>query len=114
MSVRSLSEIHECGGTAAEFVQHFAAKWHDGDWETAEDHWQLIVNRLLRGREMEGLKRRDALRTAEQAAQNFGLPLLLSASDTRCPMCAIVPPPRSSLSPPPSPPAPRRPGTEPS
>ncbi|MGW6903400.1 DUF6313 family protein [Streptomyces sp. NPDC054940] len=103
--MRLLSEIHECGGPSAEFVQHFAAKWHDGDWETAEDHWQRIVNRLLRGREMEGLKPHDALRTAEQEAQNFGLALLLSPSPTRCPMCAIVPPP--------SPPDAPRPGTEP-
>ncbi|WP_086559158.1 DUF6313 family protein [Streptomyces africanus] len=101
MSVRSLHELHEEGGAPAEFVEKFAAAWHDGDWNTAEDHWQLLVNRLLRSRDMEGLKRRDALRTAEREVQNLGLSLLRSGAPTRCPECAVAPPQR-----PPDPPRP--------
>jgi hypothetical protein len=105
MSVRSLFELHACGGPSAEFAEQFAAQWHDSDWDAAEDHWQLIVNRLLQGKDLEIFKRRDALRIAEQQAQTFGLSLLRSPDPTRCPMCAIALP-RSA-------PESRRPAVEP-
>ncbi|WP_405590607.1 DUF6313 family protein [Streptomyces sp. NBC_01092] len=105
MTLRSLFELHACGGTSAEFAEQFTARWHDSDWDAAEDHWQLIVNRLLQGRDLEGLKPGDALRIAEQQAQTFAVSLLRSPDPTRCPMCAIAPP-RSA-------PESRRPAMEP-
>jgi hypothetical protein len=92
MNVRSLYELHEEGGAPAEFVEKFAGTWHDGDWSLAEDHWERLVNKLLQSSDMEGLKRRDALRTAEQEALNLGLSLLRSPAATRCPLCAIASP----------------------
>ncbi|MET9544202.1 DUF6313 family protein [Streptomyces sp. NPDC006627] len=86
-------ELYEGGGSGAEFAEQFAASWHRGDWHQAENHWELLVNRLLQGSEMEGLKLRDALRRAEQEAQNLGLLLLRSTQTTRCPICAVTPQP---------------------
>lgn len=90
--MRSLYELHECGGAETEFAEQFAAKWHDADWDRAERHWELLVNKLLRSSDLEGLKRRDALRTAERVAQNLCRSLLRSPDAARCPLCAIEPP----------------------
>ncbi|AWW36361.1 hypothetical protein DN051_06665 [Streptomyces cadmiisoli] len=91
VSMRSLFALHQSRGPAADFAEYFAAEWHSGDWDLAEDHWELLVNRLLNSRDMEKLKPSEALRRAEQEAVNFGLALLRSSISTRCPICAIAP-----------------------
>ncbi|MFJ4524868.1 DUF6313 family protein [Streptomyces sp. NPDC088810] len=89
MIVRSLSALHDAGGDEERLANQFAVRWHGSDWVLAEDHWERLVSKFLRTKEMEGLTAKDALRDSEQRALNF-LMVHLGLQRSTCPMCRLT------------------------
>ena len=87
MTMRSLYDLHEEGGDAAEITEQFASQWHADDWTVAEDHWEQLVSRMLKAKVMDMHSPENALRQAEMIIQNFAT-TSLRVRGSRCPICA--------------------------
>jgi len=96
-AIRTLAVLYELGGSFTSFVLAFVGRGippvilpHKGQWQFAENHWEIVVQKFCRVKDVVGSEEvpyAEALKRAECAAQ---LMLWALAKNHQCPLCDPV------------------------
>jgi hypothetical protein len=65
----------------------FYVSLHEGDWLTAQDHWEIVVSRVLTTDTID--RNADGARALRQAVKASAILLAMPEWTNRCPMCPV-------------------------